>query len=244
MRHFKYQYKPIHNHTYPDTLQIPHPHTLPVNDSNPGARLMKPLTLPSGWKLFTALAGLTLAMTAVVLASQPDPDGLRSAIRATARSSFALFLLAFLASSLVTLLPGTVTRGILHERRYLGLAFAFSHTVHGLLIYRYAQQFPELFWAGRTLTASLPGSIGYLFLLMLTVTSFKAPMRLLGGRAWRALHSTGMWVLAGVFCLSFYKRIPMGGWYPLAFALMFSAIAIKLTARLARQQRRNAQALS
>jgi len=68
-------------------------------------------------------------------------------------------------------------------------------------------------------------------------------MRLLGGRAWQALHSTGMWALAAVFCLSFYKRIPMGGWYPLAFALMFSAIAVKLTAKLARQQRRNARAL-
>ncbi|BDM23680.1 MULTISPECIES: ferric reductase-like transmembrane domain-containing protein [Pseudomonas] len=204
---------------------------------------MKPLTLPSGWKLFAALAGLTLLMTAVVLlGAAPGADGLRSAIRATARSSFALFLLAFLASSAATLLPGIGSRRLLRERRYLGLAFAFSHTVHGVLIYRYAQQFPELFWAGRTATSSLPGSIGYLFLLLLTLTSFKAPMRLLGGRAWKTLHSTGMWVLAGVFCLSFYKRIPMGGWYPLAFALMFSAIALKLTAKLA--PRRAANALS
>lgn len=206
---------------------------------------MKPLSLPSGWKLFAALAGLTLFMTAVVLLSHPPgADGLRSAIRATARSSFALFLLAFLASSLVTLLPGNGSRRVLRERRYVGLAFAFSHTVHGLLIYRYAQQFPELFWAGRTVTSSLPGSIGYLFLMLLTLTSFKAPMRLLGGRAWKTLHSTGMWVLAGVFCLSFYKRIPLGGWYPLAFALMFSAAALKLTAKLAHQQRRATSALS
>jgi len=206
---------------------------------------MRAIALPSGWKLFAALAGLTLVMTAVVLAAHPlGSDGLRSAIRATARSSFALFLLAFLASSLVALLPGPASRRMLRERRYLGLAFAFSHTVHGVLIYRYAQQFPELFWAGRTVTSSLPGSIGYLFLLMLTLTSFKAPMRLLGGRAWKALHSTGMWVLAGVFCLSFYKRIPMGGWYPLAFALMFAAMALKLTAKLAHYQRRSGAALS
>jgi len=206
---------------------------------------MRAITLPSGWKLFAALAALTLIMTAVVLAAYPlGSDGLRSAIRATARSSFALFLLAFLASSLVALLPGPESRRILRERRYLGLAFAFSHTVHGVLIYRYAQQFPDLFWAGRTLTSSLPGSIGYLFVLLLTLTSFKAPMRLLGGRTWKALHSTGMWVLAGVFCLSFYKRIPMGGWYPLAFALMFTAITFKLTAKLAQYQRRNAATLS
>jgi len=44
--------------------------------------------------------------------------------------------------------------------------------------------------------------------------------------------------------LSFYKRIPMGGWYPLAFALMFSAIAVKLTAKVARKQRRSTRALA
>jgi len=195
--------------------------------------------LPTGWKLFFSLAALTLLMTAAVLAAYPagSADALRSAIRATARSSFALFLLTFLASALVTLLPGAFSRQLLRERRYLGLAFAFSHTVHGVLIYLYAQGFPELFWAGRTAVANIPGSVGYLFILLLALTSFKAPTRLLGPRLWKGLHSTGTWVLAGVFCLSFYKRIPMGGWYPLAFALMFAAIALKLIAKQARRLR-------
>lgn len=197
--------------------------------------------LPSGWKLFAALAALTLLMTAAVLAAYPaGAEGLRSAIRATARSSFALFLLAFLASSLVTLLPGAASRQLLRERRYLGLAFAFSHTVHGALIYLYAQRFPELFWAGRTALANLPGSLGYLFILLLALTSFRAPSRLLGPRLWKGLHSTGTWVLAAVFCLSFYKRIPLGGGYPLAFALMFAAITLKLIAKAALQLRRPA----
>lgn len=197
--------------------------------------------LPSGWKLFAALAALTLLMTAAVLAAYPSgAEGLRSAIRATARSSFALFLLAFLASSLVTLLPGAASRQLMRERRYLGLAFAFSHTVHGALIYLYAQRFPELFWAGRTALANLPGSLGYLFILLLCVTSFKTPARLLGQRLWKGLHSTGTWVLAAVFCLSFYKRIPLGGGYPLAFALMFTAITLKLIAKAALPLRRPA----
>lgn len=201
--------------------------------------------LPSGWKLFAALAALTLLMTATVLIAHPlGADGLRSAIRATARSSFALFLLTFLASSLAVLLPGVASRRLLRERRYLGLAFAFSHTVHGVLIYLYAKGYPELFWAGRTALANLPGSLGYLFIVLLTLTSFKAPMRLLGPRLWKGLHGAGTWVLAGVFCLSFYKRIPMGGWYPLAFALMFAAIALKLVAKQVVRLRRTAPSLS
>ncbi len=60
-----------------------------------------------GWRLFAVLAVAVLCMTALVLALQAQPvEGLRSAIRATARSSFALFLVAFLASSLATLVPG------------------------------------------------------------------------------------------------------------------------------------------
>ncbi|CAK16090.1 ferric reductase-like transmembrane domain-containing protein [Pseudomonas entomophila] len=201
--------------------------------------------LPSGWKLFAALAALTLLMTATVLIAHPlGSEGLRSAIRATARSSFALFLLTFLASSLAVLLPSAASRRLLRERRFLGLAFAFSHTVHGVLIYLYAQGYPELFWAGRTALANLPGSLGYLFILLLAMTSFKAPMRLLGPRLWKNLHATGAWVLAGVFCLSFYKRIPMGGGYPLAFALMFAAIALKLVAKQVIRLRRTAPSLT
>jgi DMSO/TMAO reductase YedYZ heme-binding membrane subunit len=200
---------------------------------------MKLTALPSGWKLFGLLALLTLAMTALTLAAHPlGSDGLRSAIRATARSSYALFLLTFLASSLAILLPGDTTRRLLRERRYLGLAFAFSHTVHGVLIYQYAQHFPALFWAGRTVTSSLPGTFGYVFILLLTLTSFKAPMRWLGGTAWKRLHSTGVWVIALVFCLSFFKRIPMGSWYVLGFSMMFAAIVLKLIAKLARRMRR------
>ena len=101
-----------------------------------------------GWRLFAVLAVAVLCMTALVLALQAQPvEGLRSAIRATARSSFALFLAAFLASSLATLVPGPGTRALLRERRYLGLAFAFSHAVHALLILAYWKLFPETFWA-------------------------------------------------------------------------------------------------
>ncbi|MFJ2983545.1 MULTISPECIES: hypothetical protein [unclassified Pseudomonas] len=50
---------------------------------------MKPFPLPSGWKLFAALAGLPLLMTVVILAAYPiGADGLRSAIRATAPAPF------------------------------------------------------------------------------------------------------------------------------------------------------------
>ena len=88
-----------------------------------------------GWRLFSLLSALVLLATALALWSQPQwVEALRSAIRVTARTSFALFLATFLASSLMALLPSGFTRGLLRERRFLGLAFAFSHAVHAVLI--------------------------------------------------------------------------------------------------------------
>ncbi|MBD9416117.1 ferric reductase-like transmembrane domain-containing protein [Pseudomonas sp. PDM16] len=195
-----------------------------------------------GWRLFSLLALLVIVATALALLWQPQlVEALRSAIRVTARTSFALFLLAFLASSLALLVPSPTTRALLRERRFFGLAFAFSHLIHGVLILTYAQLFPELFWNGRSAATNIPGSVGYLFILLLALTSFPWAMKALGGRGWKALHSTGSWVLAVIFCLSFYKRIPMSPGYVLAFGLMFSAIVLKLVAKLAQRVRRNAQ---
>lgn len=192
-----------------------------------------------GWRLFSLLSLLVLIVTTLALWSQPQGvDALRSAIRVTARTSFALFLATFLASSLAALVPGKFTRGLLRERRFLGLAFAFSHAVHAVLIILY----PETFWNGRSAAANIPGSVGYVFIVLLTMTSFPYAVKLLGARVWKGLHSTGTWVIAGVFLLSFYKRLPMGSWYPLGFGLIFSAIAFKLLAKLAVRLRRSARA--
>lgn len=194
-----------------------------------------------GWRLFSLLSLLVLIATALALWSQPQwVEALRSAIRVTARTSFALFLATFLASSLAALVPSEFTRGLLRERRFLGLAFAFSHAVHAVLIILYVKFFPETFWHGRSAAANIPGSIGYLFIILLAVTSFPYAVKLLGARVWKGLHSTGTWVIAAVFVLSFYKRLPLGSWYPLGFGLIFSAIAFKLVAKLAARLRRNA----
>lgn len=195
-----------------------------------------------GWRLFSLLSLLVLIVTALALWSQPQwVEALRSAIRVTARTSFALFLATFLASSLASLLPGDFTRGLLRERRFLGLAFAFSHAVHAVLIVLYVKFFPETFWHGRSAAANIPGSVGYLFIILLTLTSFPYAVKRLGARTWKRLHSTGTWVIALVFLLSFYKRLPLGSWYPLGFGLIFSAIAFKLLAKLAVRLRRGAR---
>lgn len=198
----------------------------------------------SGWPLWSLIAVAVLAMTGLSIASQADlVEGAHSAVRATARSSFALFLLAFTASALATLLPGPASSALLRERRYIGLGFAFSHLVHAVVIYAYGRLAPE-FWPGRTGLANVPGSIGYLFLLAMTVTSFKQVARRMSAGAWKRLHTNGMWVLAAVFALSYFKRIAMSPAYALPFALLIAAVAVRLVGKLALSQKRRRRAAS
>lgn len=193
---------------------------------------------PQGWQLFGLIAVLVVAMSISAVAVQPDlVEGLRSAIRATARSSFALFLIAFTASAFAVLVPSSLSKALVRERRFIGLAFAFSHLVHAVLIYKYGQLNSE-FWPARTVANNIPGGTAYVLILLMAVTSFKGPARLLGPKAWKALHVTGMWVIAAVFALSNFKRIPMSDWYVLPFGLTCAAVAIRLVGKLALANKR------
>src|SRR5215469_7198004 len=83
------------------------------------------------WQLFGVLAVMVSLITAAACALAPDPvQSLQYAVRATARTSFILFLAAFTASSLAKLVPSLLTWALVRERRYLGLSFAFSHLLH------------------------------------------------------------------------------------------------------------------
>jgi DMSO/TMAO reductase YedYZ heme-binding membrane subunit len=180
-----------------------------------------------GWSLFSLLAALVLLMTALILIINPDlTEGVRSAIRATARSSFALFLLAFTASAFAVLVPSPLSKSLVRERRFIGLAFAFSHLIHAVLIYWYGQLNTE-FWPGRTTLGNVPGTVGYVFVLLLALTSFKSTTRLIGAT-----------VLAAIFAYSNFKRIPMSAWYVLPFGLICAATAVRLVGKLAQANKR------
>ncbi len=59
-----------------------------------------------------------------------DETLIRTAIRATARTSFVLFLCAFLSGALYRLWPAATTRWLKENRDRFTLGFAASHAVH------------------------------------------------------------------------------------------------------------------
>jgi hypothetical protein len=116
-----------------------------------------------------------------------DEQGMRMAIRATARTSTILFLSAFVASPLRKLWSTPLSAWLLKNRRYLGISMAVSHTYHAIALFG--------LWfvtAGAAPQLGLLGTFGYVLLIAMTVTSFKRPAAWLGKRGWKILHTTGM----------------------------------------------------
>jgi DMSO/TMAO reductase YedYZ heme-binding membrane subunit len=159
-------------------------------------------------------------------------EGHIDALRATARLSAVLFGLAFVASSLNALTGWSSARWLLRNRKFLGLAFAASHLVHLGFIVSFWSVDQSIFWAGRTPVGLVVGTLGYLILLAMVVTSFDGPRRMLGGRRWKLLHTTGMYLFWLIFMFNFAGK-RAAGYEPFA-AILVAALVLRAAARLRR----------
>jgi sulfoxide reductase heme-binding subunit YedZ len=191
--------------------------------------------MTQGWRLTGLLSAIMLAASAAFLAAHNwDVDGVRLVIRATARTSLILFVLAFTASAMARLMPNELTRWQLRNRRYLGVSFAASHAIHLAAIL-------SLFWADRALfwtltnimTIALAGT-AYLFIAAMAATSFDGAQRWLGLRSWRLLHLIGAWYIWISFAVAFGKRVPIDSFY-WPWTALLAAAAIRLIAMFSKR---------
>jgi len=190
-----------------------------------------------GWRL-TALMALLLSLMTLGIIGAHDfsVDGIRVAIRATARTSLLLFLPIFAASALVHLQPNDVTRWLHRNRRYLGVSFAASHILHAMAIIAFAVTDPALFNSMTSMGTLITGGLAYLFILAMAATSFDGAVRWLGLRNWRALHWCGSWYIAISFVITNAKRAPDMPVYWLAVTLTLAVIALRLFDRWQRRR--------
>ena len=180
-----------------------------------------------GWASL-ALVAMTISVFA---AAGTGEDGVRMLIRATARSSLALFSLAFAASSLRRLVHVPATAWLLRNRRYLGLSFAVSHALHLAGIVALAEGWPESF-ARTSTTTLIGGGLGYGFVAAMAATSNDRAVAWLGRRRWRLLHLTGSWLLWGIFASSYVPRaVRAPGYLPLA-VLPVAVLGVRVAAWL------------
>ncbi len=145
-------------------------------------------------------AGL-LAVTAGLIAGADAAERVGLAARWTARSALPLFLVAFLASTLVRRWPGGVTRALRKRRWQWGLGFALAHTIHlaalavNVIVYA----------PGRTWQSLIGGGLAYVMIYVMAFTSTDGWQRRLG-RWWRRLHTVGIYYIWFIFTASYAGR--------------------------------------
>jgi sulfoxide reductase heme-binding subunit YedZ len=172
------------------------------------------------------LSGLILILYGV------NEVGFRLLIRATARTSCLLFLAAFVASSLRKLWPQPFPSWLLKSRRYFGLALAVSHGFHALAIMGLigVTSFENVGY-------DFGGSLGYLFIIAMTITSFHTTARWLGKRGWKILHTVGMYYLWLAFTYSFINKLSQSlpVYLPFVCLLLLALLIRLITPRMNRQ---------
>ncbi len=192
----------------------------------------------NGWRLVGVLSLLLAAMTLGLMASEGwTVDGIRLAIRATARTSLVLFAFAFTANALVALAPREATRWQWRNRRYLGVSFAVSHFIHLGAIVALAMLDRTLFWKLTNLMTIVLAGTAYLFIVAMMATSFDRTAAWLGPRKWRLLHLIGGWYIWVSFAVAVGKRVPIDSFYWPMAVLVIAIAAVRLVVMFRRNRR-------
>jgi hypothetical protein len=168
----------------------------------------------NGWPIVGWATLAVLAIVGAIFAVEgTGAEGLGMSIRATARTSVVFFTAAFAASALRRRWPNAATAWLLRNRRQLGVSYASSHFVHLLLILTLAGWTVHGFVTVRPMITIVGGGIAYVFLALMTITSFDTTAAWLGPRRWRQLHVTGAYYNWFIFAQSFFRMVSKSAIY-------------------------------
>lgn len=190
-------------------------------------------TCPRGWRLTACAAAAVCVLAACLLAAYgAGEEGLRSIIRATARTSFALFLAGFAAPPLDRLRSARPTRWLRENRAHLFAGFAASHLVHAAAIFTLAWATGGASLADRPPAVVASGGVVYLFILLAAAPASPKAAAWVRRRPWaRGLRAAGLYLIWLTFFDSYGGRVAEGDLFYLPFAaLLVAALALDLIA--------------
>jgi hypothetical protein len=152
----------------------------------------------NGWRLFWLIAGPLSAVMVVAMlrADLTTGPGVSSLIQLSVRMAVPVLFVAFAASSIQTLFPGSFGQWLLRNRKYVGLAYAAGMAWQGFFIL-WMVTIHRDYYVNEVyfLRDAIEGVGGYLFLAAMTFTSFRPGRQLLSAKQWKFLHKAGMYYL-------------------------------------------------
>ncbi len=184
----------------------------------------------SGWaltRLAVVVLGLLFAIRFVI--TPGAEESIRAVVRLTAQTSVVLFSFVFAASSLRVVWRSEFSGWLLRNRRYLGVAFAFSHAIHLIALIALARVSAE-FAASVSPVTLIFGGLGFAFIAALAATSNDRAVRSMGLPNWRRLHKTGVYYLWFIFFQSYLPRALSSPVYWIPTGLLLVALGLRIYA--------------
>ncbi len=150
------------------------------------------------WGLFWLIS---LPMSAVIAVEMMASDlsigaGVSHMISFSVRFAVPLIFLVVAASSVQILFPGPFSMWWLRNRKYLGLCFAVAMAWQGLFIFIMSFFFRDYYYEDvYLLRDEIEGSVGYIFLPAMVLTSFHFGRKYLSQVQWKLIHKSGIYFL-------------------------------------------------
>ena len=159
----------------------------------------------TGWRLTKIITVLLVANFAITLSvfDINEKETVRFLIRSTAKCSFILFMLAFVASSLHNYFKNSFTKWLLANRRYIGVSFAVSHYLHLVTLILMTLHIDFNVFEDRGVFRTAVGATAYAFITLMTITSFDKTRNLFGAKNWKRIHTIGGYLLWIIFAKSY-----------------------------------------
>jgi DMSO/TMAO reductase YedYZ heme-binding membrane subunit len=162
------------------------------------------------WNLFW-LISIPMSLVMIIATMGTDVttgEGVSHMIQFSVRWAIPFIYLVVAAPAIHTLFPGPVSAWLLRNRKYVGMCFAIAMAWQGLFIFIMSFFFREyyyekIYW----LRDEIEGSIGYIFLTAMVVTSFQFGRKYLTQRQWKILHRSAIYYIWGYPFIVYWDAI-------------------------------------
>jgi len=168
--------------------------------------LRKPL---NGWRLFSLIV-IPMSVAVLYRMSQADLSAaadISAMVTYSVRLAVPWLFVAFAASAVLVLFRGSFGRWLMKNRKYIGLAYAAGMAWQLFFIVWLVVGHTDYYLSESYSLIALAEQVpGYLFLIAMTVTSFRFGRSRLSAGQWRLLHLVGIyWLWAVTWSTYWYE---------------------------------------